>query len=277
MAKVILEVLKDLWDFACHEVNGLFKQGRDRNNAEIINSEQPERIENIAAKPIIISQNKSGDVVGWNAYIQADVAPYFSQPELSLDTKLGSFSFGDKVMAVRTVKGFVEVKTAAKCGWVEEGNLTEDINKVLPNFKPAFVYDYDDEEVVKLRRLLQDEVLGQYLNLPLQSLEFVLSVLKRKQIQISWPAERPRLPGSWKTILRGIKGVSMSLEPHTGAILEYAGDDGVSGFLGYVEAVRPDQSITLLSVGRVEEGEYRVEECTRDVWKEWRPVFISFT
>lgn len=277
MIRVILEVLKDLWDFICHEVRSFFQQTQRENHVEVINSQQPEKLPNVIARPIIISQNKSGDLVGWSAYVKVDIAPCFSQPEQSVDTKLGSFLYGDKVMVVRTINNFVEVRTATMCGWLDEKDLTDDFNKVLPNFKNATIYGSGDEEVIKLRRLIQDEVLGQYLNLPLQSLEFALSVLKIKQTHVPWPAIRPRLPGSWKNILRGIKGVSMSLEPHTGAILEYAGDDGVSGFFGYVEAVRPDQSITLLSVGRVEEGEYRSEECSRDVWKEWRPVFISFS
>lgn len=69
----------------------------------------------------------------------------------------------------------------------------------------------------------------------------------------------------------------MTLEPKTGSILEYAGDDGVNGFLAYVVAVHPDLSITIKSIGRLKEGEYREEDFTQSQWKEWRPVFISFS
>lgn len=277
MTQALWEVLKDLWNFVCHEFSGLSHGAYSLNKNATVGVEPPRKIGSLLSRPIVASENKAGDLIGWTAYVQIDTVPYFSQPEFIFDTKLGSFSYGDKLMVICNVNNFSEVRTATARGWVDAKALAEDSHQVLPDLKPKIIYNAQHEQTVKLRQLIQDEALGQRLGLPLQSVEFVLSVLKRRQVLIPWLAERPRSPGRWKTLLKGLKGVTLSLEPHTGAILEYAGDDGVQGFLGYVEAVHPNLSITLQSVGREKEGEFRIEEFSHDEWKEWRPVFISFT
>lgn len=274
--QVFLEVIKDLYGFICQVFRDLFKGANNIKEIEIVSTQVKNNLNKYLSRPIIASTDKNGDIEGWTAYVQDETVTYYSQPILSIDTKLGSFFYGDKVIVTRTIKNFAEVHNATVRGWVNTEALTEDFLAVLPNFEHSFVYGVYDKETIKLRRLIQDEVLGGKLEVPLQSLEFVLSILKQKQLQVEWPLLRPRLPGSWKTLLRGVKGVSLSLEPHTGAILEYAGDDGISGFFGYVEAVHPDLSITLQSVGREKEGEFRIEEFYHNEWKEWRPVFISF-
>lgn len=276
MTQALWEVLNDLWKFICHEFLVLSSGQhnlKESSNARVSSSQKTEVLR---SRPIVTSGDKSSDLIGWTAYIKVDSVPYFSQPELIFDTKLGSFSYGDKVMVVCSVNNFTEVRTATVQGWVATEALSDDSKQILPVLETGNIYNAHNEQTIKLRRCINDEALGQMLTIPLQSVEFALMALKQRQILISWPAERPRLPGRWKTLLRGYKGVSLSIEPRTGAILEYGGDDGTDGFLGYVEAVHPDLSITLQSVGRVVEGEYRVEEFSHNEWKEWRPVYISF-
>ncbi len=277
MQQVILEVIKDLWEFTCHEFCNFFNQLLGRKVVPVIVPTKSKINENsFLSRPVVSPINIDGESTGWTSYVKVDITECFSKPEISFDSKICSYFFGDKVNVIRTEAGFSEVSTSNVKGWIKSDDITEDKSQVFPDLKHLHIYTGNDNETSKLRRIIKDSAIGKLLGLPLQSIEFALFVLKVKSANLSWPSNRPRLPGSWKTLLRGVKGVSLSLDPHTGAILEYAGDDGVVGFLGYVVAVRPDQSITIQSVGRVKEGEYRVEEFSRDEWKEWRPVYILF-
>jgi hypothetical protein len=112
------------------------------------------------------------------------------------------------------------------------------------------------------------------LSMPLQDVEYVSYRIITKGKAIDWPLERPRIPGRWQQILRGIDGVHMSVRPKVDAVMEVIKDDG-TGQLGYVEAVYPDESIEVTSFGRSEEGYYTEETLTKEQWREMRPVFIE--
>jgi hypothetical protein len=57
--------------------------------------------------------------------------------------------------------------------------------------------------------------------------------------------------------------------------MEYFTDDN-GGVLSYVAAVHPDQSIVIQNVGAKTPGEYQEVTLSQAVWREFRPVFISF-
>lgn len=273
------EVLRDLWEFVCCELTRYKLCNWVKKEHTIINIQPP--VDAVSSeflvRNFVPTKNKAGNMIDWVAYVQSDNIPCFKQPEIIFDTKIGYFSYGDKLTVSRTHNNFAEVILDGEKGWVDVKDITDNYNEVMPVLEMGFLYDTYNNETIKLRKLIKDESLGGQLGLPLQSLEFILALYKQKQIQIPWSSNRPRLSGNWKTFLRGTKGVSLTLQPRTGSVLEYAGDEGVLGFLGYVEAVHPDLSIVLQTVGRLKEGEYRVEKFTHDEWKEWRPVFTSFT
>lgn len=56
--------------------------------------------------------------------------------------------------------------------------------------------------------------------------------------------------------------------------MEYQTEIGV-GVIGYVEAVTPNETVTLASVGKDSEGQYLVETLTKEVWQALRPVWIQ--
>jgi len=277
MIQAFWEVLKDLWHFAFglsgHNNNTVPPVQRTKDPSlqvvEVVN-----KMEN-SLSGVIIPTHKVAQSLGRVAYVQSDTAICMSSPKFTFDTQVGSLSYGDKVMVTRVQDSFAEIDTNVVRGWVETKVLSDDVHKVFPDLQSNQIYGFNNEQTIKLRRYLHDETLAQLLMLPLQSTEYLLYTLKRAGVTVSWPPTRPREPGAWQKILRGVKGVTMGIEPRTSSIFEYVGY-GAPGFLGYVEAVHPDQSITLQSVGRINEGEYRVEEFTHDEWKEWRPVFISF-
>lgn len=243
--------------------------------SELSSKKDPDDSKDLFSGVMVPNQNKN-ESFGRIAYVKSDSVVCLNGPELEFDAQVGTLFYGDRVTVTRIKDKFVEVEAGTVHGWVESTFLTDDLKEIIPSLRSAYIYGVTNEETIKLRRYIHDEALGQELGLSLQSIEYILFILKKTGIKVSWPPVRPREPGVWKTILRGLKGVSMGVEPKTGSVLEYAGN-GTPGFIGYVEAVHPDQSITLQTVGRVEEGEYRVEEFSHEEWKEWRPVFICFT
>jgi hypothetical protein len=83
--------------------------------------------------------------------------------------------------------------------------------------------------------------------------------------------------GTVHQLLRGQPGVTIGVEPKTSSLIEGMETETHKAFLGVVVAVQPDGTITVQSVGRVNAGEFRVEHFTRTAWREFRPVFISFS
>lgn len=274
MGAAFVEVLHDLW---------LFALGRDAqptvsyrptprpDSADVVRSTPPSPTLDLVVPAI------SPDMVeGRSAYIAWEEVACLSRPALDFDTVLGTLSYADRV-AVDVIEGeFAHVISPTVAGWVPVGALTEDQQSVLPYFLDGQRYQNDSPETKKLRTFIKDEALGAVLQLPLQGTEYIMYRLRRAGVTVRWSDVRPRTPGSWQRLLRGQSGVTMSIEPKTGAVLEYTGSEAPS-FLGYVESVKPDRSIVLTSVGRDADGQFREETLSADEWREWRPVFISFT
>lgn len=209
------------------------------------------------------------------AYVSVTEASCYVEPAIDFDTKLFTLSYGELVNVKSLKDGMAKIKFSNYEGWVKTSELVDDKNSILPNLKSAYIYGPKNDETIKLRKYLKDDLLGDFLNLPLQPLELICYLLRVNNITANWSKLRPRRPGSIHTALKGQKNVVISIEPRTNAIIEFTDEKG-KGVLGFVREVSPDLNINFVSVGRVEAGEYRVEKFTHAEWKEWRPVFISF-
>lgn len=269
MYEAFLAVLTDLW---------LFAIGRAQSTQSLPALSTPSASQAAAATQTRVKPDPllASTLAGKMAYVQEPAVHCLQTPQKKFDAKRGELSYATAVRVVREQNGWVFVETNSQQGWVLDSSITEDERVVYPQLQAGVVYDAAHPETIKLRRSLQDELLGGELALPLQSSEYILYRLARAQKTVLWPMERPRLPGMWQSLLKGRTGVVMSLEPKTGAILEYSGTVG-NRFLGYVESVTPDQKIVLSSIGRVETGVFEKTEFLPADWQAWRPVFISFT
>ncbi len=266
MLPALKEVLVDLWLFALGRESYTI-EGRDTN---VSKSPPVVPLHDLVVPPI-------QPIVGSQAaYVISDFANCLSRPVKSFDGVVGQFTYAQKVFVDMSEGIFAHVSTSHLSGWVEVSQLTDDKFRVIPQFATAVVYDMLHAETIKLRKLTHDEQLGNVLHLPLQGLEYMLFRLKEQNISIDWKGKRPRLAGDWQVILRGIKSITMNIEPKTGSVLESSGTE-TKPFLAYVESVSPDSIITITSVGRVHEGEFLREEVPKSQWIEWRPVFISFS
>lgn len=272
MLNAFIEVIVELWSFIFAKDKGvrLALPGQveaTTSKSRVIDKEVIKEI-NFTAGTIV-------EGIGRLAYVGVDKAVCYSQTTIDFDTRLGDLHYGDTVM-VKSINGaYAKINFQDYDGWMKVADLVDDKNLVVPNLKSSYVYGPKNEETLKLRKYLKDELLGGLLNLPLQPLELIIYLLKSQRIVVNWPNTKPRNPGSLSNLLKGRKGVSMSIEPRTSSVIEYL-DENNDGIIGFITEVSPDLTITVGSVGRIEVGEYRVEKFTHDEWKEWRPVFISF-
>ncbi|MFW6209952.1 MAG: hypothetical protein ACOC4E_00490 [Patescibacteria group bacterium] len=213
---------------------------------------------------------------GLRGFICVPQVALLATPQMSLDSCIARLSYGARVTHRRATDTWLEIESVAGTGWVPAASVTPVEALVLPHLSPGELYTAEQVETRKLRACIQDAALAGELQLPLQDLELAFYHLWRRGTRFTWPAERPRTAGRWHQILRGVRDVSMSIEPHTNAILEYQGN-GTPGFLGIVTAVTPEQVITVASVGRTVAGLYQEETFSPLQWREWRPIFISCT
>lgn len=195
---------------------------------------------------------------------------------VAFDSRVGTLPYGSEII-VSVVEGkSAYVTHGSTVGWVMGSDFTYNRDEVFPRLDSGKVYTAESTETKLIRSHLRDECDGGTLYIPLQATEYMLYELQLRNITPQWPLTRPRLPGSWQGQLKGRPRTHIGVVPKTGTVMEYYTDAKV-GMLGFVEAVHPDETIVIKSVGKEREGQYLVETLTEEVWRELRPVFISFT
>jgi hypothetical protein len=268
MYVAFIEVLKDLWIFATSLFVNRTKEATDLS--------QP-----LSLPPAPVHPNEEKVVVQPSlesklCFVSVQKTLCLQTPVKKFDSVRGELYYGESVKVLQQRESWSFVETSNTKGWVETRHLIDNPHEIFPELVQGDMCSADNPEVKKLRRYVKDEMLGEELGLALQPSEYILYRLKRLGVNVSWPLERPRLPGSWQSILRDKRGVSLSLEPKTGSILECAGGEKQQ-FLAYVESVTPDQTIVLSSVGFSESAKYEKDQYQRTQWSQWKPVFIAFT
>ena len=201
-------------------------------------------------------------------------APLQNTPYLMFDGVLGHLTYGAPVRVVRPAGRFAEIRFGLQRGFLERDALTSEVGRVFPEFTSGREYLADDPETAQLRMYISDEFAAAPLAVPLQPGELVTYRLGRAGRSLPWGSDRPRLPGQWQQLLRGKRGISIGIMPRTGAVMEYRDEEG-TGFLAYVESVTPEESLTLVAASADETGVFTRDLVPKEVWREWRPVFIT--
>jgi hypothetical protein len=198
----------------------------------------------------------------------------FKEPVQQFDSQLRTLPYG-QIVALRRFEGqYAEVLAYGQVGFVHKDALTPQLESIWPTLVSGTVY-LSDSDVAKIyRQHINDEFLGGAIGLPLTAEEYVTVRLLRDRLAIAWPPARPRLAGSWHTLLRGVHGVRSMIAPQPDTIIEWFLEDEV-GRLGYVEAVLPDETLKISAVGAMVPGEYTESIVPAALWREWRPVFIN--
>jgi hypothetical protein len=212
-------------------------------------------------------------------YTSSLATPLRTAPGALGDAVYTVLPYGSMVMVLDVSDMWAYVASGAYTGWVYIDDLEDMAARVYPSFVIGTEYAENDSTTEKLRALIADEFGAGELSLPLQSEEYVLYRLLRKDIRISWPPIRPRLPGFWHTILKDIASMKVSDHPAVGALMEYGHSDAAHGrgYLAYVEAVFPDGSIHISEVGFRAPGVYEERTLPLSEWQELSPLFLVFS
>lgn len=276
MFAALWAVLEDLWLFVLGKEEGVVKHATQSFAPESTIRKDDHSDTNTPVKAsgrvarIDVMQSPQGS----QAYVIIDRTDILERPVVAFDAKVGVLNYGEVVYITNIEGSYAHTRSHVAEGWVHTSALTEDKHAVFPEFKPGHMYSYSNEDTIKVRRWSHDELFGEALKLPLQPSEYVLYELSMQNKKISWPRIRPRRAGRWHSILRGHPNVKIDIEPRTHSIIEYTTDDG-RGVLGIVTIVAPDNTITVKSVGRMVDGECRLDVFKSSEWRELRPVFIT--
>ena len=195
-------------------------------------------------------------------------------PQQEFDGVVEIVPYGTAVTVVGYRGRYASVLRAGHTGWILKDDLQSDKFSVWPQFTFKQEYLATDPDTIKVRAIIGDQFSAGTLALPLQAGEYITIRLMADHRSILWPSTRPRLPGDWQTILRGVSGIHNSISPKTDAVMEWQTEYG-EGRLAYVEAVSPDNTISLSLVGLHDAGQYLTQTLTEAEWRELRPVFIE--
>ncbi len=161
-----------------------------------------------------------------------------------------------------------------KEGWVLRDDLSDRAAYVYPEFIVGEENQTDDPNTQRLRAAILDEFCGTEAEVPLQAGEYVVYKLMRRGKKISWPSIRPRTPGRWHTFLKGTPGIHIGIAPKMGSVMECTLENDI-GHLAYVEAVFPDERITISEAHYPDDGIYNERTLTKEEWQELNPIFIE--
>ncbi len=210
------------------------------------------------------------------AYIGSTRVPLFSAPTKEFDTVVTTLSYGTMVMVLEEKGRFSRVAFDGTEGWVLRDDLSDRAAYVYPEFVIGEENEVDDPNTLRLRACIKDEFNGIESEVALQAGEYILYKLMRKGKTIVWPHIRPRTPGRWHVILRGLPGIRISITPRSGTIMECIFPNDI-GHLTYVEAVFPDGRITISEVNYPDRGIYSERTLTKEEWQALNPVFIEIS
>jgi hypothetical protein len=247
------------------------------NEHEVMELPAPQRHKEIEAPKFVVAQDQAVSPLaarGVVMYVGEASVPVYKNPTIEFDGQVGTISFGAMVMAGEAKGRFYYITQGLLEGWVLRDDLADKAATVYPVFEQDKENLIDDSNTARVRAIIKDEFgLGRS-EFSLQAGEYVLYRLARRGLSISWPSARPRVPGMWHEILKGKSGIRIHIAPKVGTIMEYL-LDGEMGHVAYVEAVFPDETISISEVNNPDSGIYKEKEYTKDEWKEFRPVFIE--
>ena len=241
-------------------------------------SEEPATVTNFRRLDEIIERSEKAEAPAAEKntlmYAGGTEIPLYMNPTKEFDSILETLSYGDMVMVLEQKGRWAKVVYGEKAGWVLREDLVDRAAHVYPKFIIGEENNAEDPNTIRIRAIIDDMFGGGKSEMPLQAGEYVMYRLFRKGLRINWPETRPRTPGTWHTILRGVGGIHIGVSPKTGSIMEYMAPEDV-GHLVYVEAVFPDETINISETNYPEGGVYNERVLTREEWQKLRPVFIQ--
>lgn len=211
---------------------------------------------------------------GMVMYVESRNVPLYMNPTIEFDSAIACIPFGSLVIAGKPKGRFYPVMWGEKSGWVLRNDLVDRAIHIYPVFTVGQENGVDTQNTIQVRALIGDPFSLSRSEFHLQAGEYVLYRLWRRGKKILWPKIYSRVPGNWHKILKGIQGVHIRMTPKVGSLMEYINEEEI-GYIAYVDAVFPDETISISEVNNPDLGIYTERTLTKDAWKEFRPVFIE--
>lgn len=200
--------------------------------------------------------------------------PCYLRPGQALDTMIGTIPYATALTILSRRDGWLQIRSDAVEGWVEQVMVTATAEAVLPSFVLDEEYDVDHPETLKLRTYIKDEFGGGVARMSLLSCEYVWYQLLRSGRDFSWPLTRPRTAGRWADILQGSPAVHVGSVPLTGGVMEYLDENGDAQLL-HIKAVKPDESVVVAGIVPTPAGVYRQFTVAQTDWHALGARFIN--
>jgi hypothetical protein len=200
--------------------------------------------------------------------------PVYKNPTIEFDAQIGEIPYGEMVIVLEPKGRFYRIVWNTIEGWVFRDDIADRAIRIFPEFTIGEENLVDHPNTVHVRAIINDVFgLGRS-EFALQAGEYVLYRLWKKGIHIVWPEIRPRVPGLWHKILKGSPQVHIGVIPKIGSIMEYMITPEI-GHLALVEALFPDDTITISEANFPDMGIYNERVLTKEEWKELHPVFMT--
>jgi hypothetical protein len=137
------------------------------------------------------------------------------------------------------------------------------------------VYTNKTPVTALIREKLRAYDVGIVKNANLTRIEWLLYKIHAVDSSIALLALAMSPVGRWHQTLKAQPGVRVSIEPTTGALMEWAPTADV-GQAGIIRQVSPEQTVIVQTVSQDPDGLYREQTLTMSQWKELGPVFTRF-
>ncbi|MFT7507269.1 MAG: hypothetical protein ACI92I_000412 [Acidimicrobiales bacterium] len=282
--QVLLAVVDDLFQFVRTVFSGAIPfTARPEKVLEVyqekltqIQSRTPHTVLHTSAE-----QNRAPEVVSsmfriGDQYFIGSIGVYlYADQVVAFDNALRRLAYGQELRLLKLEGRWAKVRIDDVLGWVHKDSLVLQAQDVYPRLQSDVQYDAKNPQTVKLRACIDDEFGAARAEHPLSPAEYVQYRLLQKKRYIQWGSTRVRIPGTWQRKLRGYTGIHISITAKTEAVMEYSMDD--VGYLAFVEAVFPDESIKITQIGKCDDSSYTEEILTPEQYKELRPVFIEIS
>ncbi len=277
-------VIDELITFVREELQGIFFgttpvaiEGRRENIlSPTLSLQAPAPLPVLLSKTVSNRTTTTSDTLHESVvmYVATETAVCFREAHDDFDGSLARFQYGTAVTVVSFSGRYAQVRRQEISGWILKDELAQVKSHVWPTLIDNTMYDALHDATRKLRLLIEDQFRAGKLGLPLQAGEYILYRLRLDNRTIIWPLTRPRIPGVWQKILRGVTGIHVGVIPKTDTIMEWT-TEADEGRLAYVEKVLPDLTLSVSMIGENAAGVFGASILTVEEWRELRPVFIE--
>lgn len=220
-----------------------------------------------------------------------------SAPEIKADNILEVLSCGQEVTKIGEQDKWFKVQyNSGKEGWVSSVYLTEnkpvdssqvvpkeDVQDAFPKFKIGVANLANDDNTIKLRKIINDEFGGSRNGWNLQCTEYAQFKVQQMGITIKWPADRPRHGGLWAGIFEKHGLYKVFDIPKAGCAMCFTTgfrtpEMNATGHVAFVEQVFDDESIKITEANWPPPGKYNERRVPKAEWQDkYKCRFVGFS